>query len=83
MLSELRHALRVLLKAPVFSALVVAVLAVGYCATTTMFSVVNSVLLKPLPFATRTVDRIAGSASMLIGSVAVIALLLAAVGLSA
>jgi putative ABC transport system permease protein len=51
MLPELRHALRVLLKAPVFSALVVAVLAVGIGGTTTMFSVVNGVLLKPLPFA--------------------------------
>jgi hypothetical protein len=51
MLSELRHARRVLLKAPGFSALVVGVLAAGIGGTPAMFSVVNGVLLTPLPFA--------------------------------
>src|SRR6266851_3445196 len=41
MVSELRHALRVLLKAPGFSALVAVVLAVGIGGTTTMFSEVT------------------------------------------
>ncbi len=50
MLSDFRHALRVLIKAPAFSALVIAILAVGIGATSTIFSVVDAVLLKPLPF---------------------------------
>jgi putative ABC transport system permease protein len=51
MLTDLRQAIRVLLKCPGFGALVVAVLAVGIGATTAIFSIVNGVLLKPLPFA--------------------------------
>ena len=50
MLSDFRQALRVLIKAPAFSALVIAILAVGIGATSTIFSVVDAVLLKPLPF---------------------------------
>ena len=58
MLSEFRSAARVLLKSPGFSAIVVLILAVGIGATSTIFSVVNTVLLKPLPFpgAERLVD---------------------------
>jgi hypothetical protein len=73
MLSELRHALRVLPKAPVFSAPVVAVLAVGIDASR-LISVhalvrdepddTSSRDLADWRDATRTVDRIAGSASM-------------------
>src|SRR6516165_1024078 len=51
MSSDLRQALRVLLKAPGFSLLVVIVLAVGIGANTAIFSIVDGVLLKPLPFA--------------------------------
>ena len=51
MLTDLRQSFRVLLKSPGFSALVVAVLAVGIGATAAIFRIVDGVLLKPLPFA--------------------------------
>jgi putative ABC transport system permease protein len=51
MVSDFRQAVRTLSKSPGFSALVVAVLAVGIGANTAIFSIVNGVLLKPLPFA--------------------------------
>src|SRR5712692_3796223 len=51
MFTDLRQAFRLLLKTPGFSALVVIVLAVGIGANTAIFSIVNGVLLKPLPFA--------------------------------
>lgn len=55
---DVRQAARMLLKAPVFAAVVVFTLAVGIGANTAMFSVVNGVLLQPLPFphAERIVD---------------------------
>src|SRR5206468_3445782 len=47
----LRHAIRVLLKPPGFNGVVIVVLAVGIGATTAIFTIVNGVLLKRLPFA--------------------------------
>ena len=56
LIRDLRHAVRVLLKTPVFTSVVVFTLAVGIGANTAMFSIVNGVLLQGLPF--KHADRI-------------------------
>ncbi len=50
LLSDLKHGLRVLLRTPLFTFCTIAALAIGIGSTTALFSVVHTLLLRPLPY---------------------------------
>jgi putative ABC transport system permease protein len=65
LISDVKHGCRLLLRNPGFTAVVILALALGIGANTAVFSVMNAVLLKPLPYA--DADRLVSVAGRFTG----------------
>src|SRR5215472_2608014 len=63
---DIRYGLRMLGRSPAFATMAVLILALGIGATTAIFSVVNTVMLKRLPFS--TADRLVRVQSLIAAS---------------
>ena len=50
MSQDLRHALRLLYQNPLFALVAIVTLALGIGATTAVFTLVNALLIKPMPY---------------------------------
>ena len=59
---DVRYALRSFIRAPAFTLLAVLTIAIGVGANTAIFSVVNALLLRPLPFPRDSQDAMASRA---------------------
>ena len=57
LVQDLRHGARLLLRSPGFTAIAIAAVAIGIGANTAVFSVINTLLIQPLPY--RDADRLA------------------------
>src|SRR5262245_11630385 len=56
LMQDIRYAVRRLVASPLFTLMAIVIVGVGIAANTTVFSAVNAVLLRPLPFA--NADRV-------------------------
>ena len=57
LVQDLRHGVRLLLRSPGFAAVAIAAVAIGIGANTAVFSVINTLLIQPLPY--RDAERLA------------------------